>query len=112
MLQNKLFFELLDKRFEKYNLKNKGSIKLLTEDNKHFRMSYETKGGYSVDNNLWVLETDVEFISDYFEMYNYESAEILSQWFSQKYNLPVDNVGQLIPEYVKPLSINLIEYGV
>lgn len=111
MLQNKLIFEALDKKFEKYKIKSKGPTKFLTEDNKHFRMSFELKGESCVDNNLWVLENDVEFVSDNFELYNYEAAEVLGQWFSKKYNLPVSNVGQLIHEYEKPLSINLIEYG-
>jgi hypothetical protein len=42
-------------------------------------------------------------------VYNYEASEILTQWFSNKFNVKVSTVGQLIPEYTKPLSINLIE---
>jgi len=109
MHQNKLEFEALDKRFNKYKIKVKGSSKFLTEDNKHFRMCFESKNELGLDNTLWVLETDVEFISDNFDVYNYEASEILTQWFSNKYNVKVSTVGQLIPEYVKPLSINLIE---
>lgn len=103
MQQNKLEFEALDKKFEKYKIKTKGNSKFLTEDNKHFRMSFES------DNTLWVLENDVEFISDNFDVYNYEASEIISQWFSKKFNVSVNNIGQLIHEFTKPLSINLIE---
>lgn len=109
MLQNKIEFDALDKKYEKYKIKVKGNSKFLTEDGKHFRMCFESKNELGLDNSLWVLEVDVEFVADNFDVYNYEAAEILSQWFSKKFNVKIDNVGQLIHEYTKPLSINLIE---
>lgn len=99
----------LDKRFEKYKIKTKNGIRFLTDDDVHFRMSYETKNEFCFDNSLWVLESDVNFISDNFDMYNYEAADVLGQWFSKKFNLKVVNVSQIEAESLKMNAINTIE---
>ena len=70
MLSNEII-NSLDKRYEKYTIKTKDGIKFLTNDGTNFRMSFESKSEFCFDNCLWVLETDVEFISDNFDMYNY-----------------------------------------
>jgi hypothetical protein len=99
----------LDKRFEKYTLKTKNGTKFLTNDDVHFRMSFEEKGEHSLDNSLWVLELDVEFISDNFDMYNYEAADVLGQWFSKKYKVKISNVSQVELDSTKIIAINKIE---
>lgn len=99
----------LDKRFEKYSIKTKNAIKFLTDDNVHFRMSFESQSEHCFDNSLWVLESDVNYISDNFDMYNYEAADVLGQWFSKKFNVRVMNVSQIEAESLKMNAINTIE---
>ena len=99
----------LDKRFEKYSVKNKNGIKFLTNDDVHFRMSFEEKNDFCYENSLWVLEIDVEFISDNFDMYNFEAAEALGEWFSKKYKVKVSNVSQIELDSTKVIAINKIE---
>jgi len=108
MLSNEII-NSLDKRYEKYTIKTKDGIKFLTNDGINFRMSFESKSEFCLDNCLWVLETDVEFISDNFDMYNYESAEVLGQWFSNKFKVNVMNVSQIEAELFKINAINTIE---
>ena len=108
MLSNEII-NSLDKRYEKYTIKTKDGIKFLTNDGTNFRMSFESKSEFCFDNCLWVLETDVEFISDNFDMYNYESAEALGQWFSNKFKVNVMNVSQIEAELFKINAINTIE---
>ncbi len=99
----------LDKRYDKYVLKNRNGIRFLTNDDIHFRMSFEQSGEHSLNNSLWVLEQDVEFISDNFDMYNYEAADVLGMWFSKKHKVKVDNVSQVELESTKVIAINKIE---
>ena len=65
MLSNEIISSL-DKRYDKYTIKTKNGIKFLTNDGKNFRMSFEPKSDFCLENCLWVLETDVDFISDNF----------------------------------------------
>lgn len=108
MLSNEIISSL-DKRYDKYTIKTKNGIKFLTNDGKNFRMSFEPKSDFCLENCLWVLETDVDFISDNFDMYNYESAEVLGQWFSNKFKVNVMNVSQIEAELFKINAINSIE---